>query len=734
LSPMAPVDIDPYLLILRSLVPAAQSIAVYWANGKPLAKADSESLAELQLCAGDLLVAMSSPDSPPRRGTRHTIGGAPAYVLVLRDDKQAMVGAVGLICAPTPLTARTPSVDDVAQVAQAALVLLARELSTRSAAGTATPSEAEPPAEETPAGEQIAADDTVWDNIIDQELESLLTQLPCDSALLYLPARGLRQLKTQPADTPEQRTFIEELTRRHLFGLATASGELLVANKLRETAGGPLLPYRILALPLKNREVVVGMLAVFRRREQPQFRPENARPLERLPARLHDLLTTSFDEHTGLLTRQHFELLARQNLDAAPAKSRCVVYGDLDRMHSVNELFGFTLGDAVLRGVANLWRGTELTAGSLVCRLSGDRFVALLEHTTLNQARSWAERLREAIQVSQPPEGCAGLHVTASFGVAGLAGDQTLTFALAAAETACKAAKDRGRNRVELFAATDASLMRRHEDLHVFREVIRALDAGRFELLAQPLVPLGDPSRPTHYEILVRLLDGENHLISPDNFLSAATRYQLLARLDQWVVQEALSRLSAHREALKISPTRFWINLSGQGLGQEDFGDFARTAVKSAGLPPGLIGFEITENAAIGNLQIAKQFISRLRELGCEFALDDFGTGLSSLSYLKDLQVSMLKIDGSFIREVLKDPRTDSLVRATVQIAQQLDLQTTAECIETPQLRAYLASLGITYGQGYALGHPKPLNEVIRALVGTASPTADTGSAPRLTA
>ena len=247
----------------------------------------------------------------------------------------------------------------------------------------------------------------------------------------------------------------------------------------------------------------------------------------------------------------------------------------------------------------------------------------------------------------------------------------------------------------------------------MFRDLVDALDSDRFTLFAQPLRALANPTLPTHYEILVRMLDSTGGIIAPEKFFSAATRYQLLSRLDQWVVTRTLAELRPVAAELRARGAMFWINLSGQSLAQAEFADFARSAVRDAGLPAGSIGFEITENAAIGNLEPAQRFMSRLRELGCSFALDDFGTGLSSLKYLKDLKVSMLKIDGSFIRDLLRDPRSDSLVRAVLRVAGELHLETTAECIETPEVAHHLSAIGVTYGQGFELGRPAPLKDVL---------------------
>jgi EAL domain-containing protein (putative c-di-GMP-specific phosphodiesterase class I) len=271
---------------------------------------------------------------------------------------------------------------------------------------------------------------------------------------------------------------------------------------------------------------------------------------------------------------------------------------------------------------------------------------------------------------------------------------------------------------VELFEAGDASLVQRHEDVVIFRSLTNALEQGKFVLFAQPITTIASPGHPRHYEILLRMRRDDTSVASPDEFLSAAVRYQLMGLIDRWVITEVISRLEPYAEALAADCRTFWINLSGQTLAQPEFADTLRTQIKTSPLPAHCLAFEITESSAIGNLDRAKRCIQRMRELGCEFALDDFGTGLSSLAYLRELNISKLKIAGKFVSTMSNDPRSDSMVRAVVRMAQQLDLETTAECIENSETARHARALGITYGQGYFYGAPRALQEVLGELAG----------------
>jgi EAL domain-containing protein (putative c-di-GMP-specific phosphodiesterase class I) len=288
---------------------------------------------------------------------------------------------------------------------------------------------------------------------------------------------------------------------------------------------------------------------------------------------------------------------------------------------------------------------------------------------------------------------------------------------LAAAETACKAAKDRGRNRVEVYQANDVSLVRRFADINIAGRIHDAISAGRLRLDAQLILPFGNATglKP-HYELLVRMLDEDGTATGPDSFMSAAIRYQLMQSIDRWVIETAVERIKAFAATVSGVPLSFAINFSGQSLNDDGFGNFLIDRIRSSGLPPELFCFELTENATIASISRARDLMERIRVLGCGIALDDFGTGLSSLSYLRQLPVTMLKIDGSFVRDVVRDPRAESMVRAIAQLARTMSLATVAEYVETEEIRARVATLGVDYGQGFAIAKPLPFDDLLAQL------------------
>ena len=210
------------------------------------------------------------------------------------------------------------------------------------------------------------------------------------------------------------------------------------------------------------------------------------------------------------------------------------------------------------------------------------------------------------------------------------------------------------------------------------------------------------------------MIDEDGKTVGPDRFLSAANRYQLMPTIDRWVVQKAIAVLQPQAALLAEQPCVFAINFSGQSLNDDAFGDFLLERLESSGLNPAVFCFELTENATVASITRAEVLMRRLRRLGCGVALDDFGTGLSSLSYLRQLPVTMLKIDGSFVRDILKDARAESMVRAIAQLARSMGIGTVAEYVETEEIRARVASLGVDYGQGFAIGQPAPLVDLLK--------------------
>ncbi len=310
--------------------------------------------------------------------------------------------------------------------------------------------------------------------------------------------------------------------------------------------------------------------------------------------------------------------------------------------------------------------------------------------------------------------------------------ENALAHALATAEIACKAAKDRGRNRVEVFQDSDQSIIRRHTDILIVGKLRDALAHDSFRLDAQPILPLrGNYGRP-RFELLIRMLGERGEVIPPGKFLSAAERYQLMPTVDRWVVSRACELLSAHAAAVGEDIARFAINLSGQSLQDETFLPFVADTIKNSGLSPNVLCFELTETATVGNLERAQSFLRALQDLGCQFALDDFGTGVSSLAYLKDLSVNYLKIDGSFVRDSITNTRSESMIKAIAQLAKVMCIETVAEYVETDALRARMADLGVDYGQGFAMGKHQPLEQLLEELAVFEATVNDwDGAAPR---
>jgi EAL domain-containing protein (putative c-di-GMP-specific phosphodiesterase class I) len=240
-----------------------------------------------------------------------------------------------------------------------------------------------------------------------------------------------------------------------------------------------------------------------------------------------------------------------------------------------------------------------------------------------------------------------------------------------------------------------------------------ALDEGRFRVFAQPISRLMRGEHTRRFEMLVRLVDEKENLVMPQEFISSATRYQLLPQLDRHVIEHVLVKLRDAKTQPGFQPVQVSLNLSGPTISDENFSNWLVDRIADCGIPGEWLAFELTENAAIANLNRAQALIDRLGALGCKFALDDFGTGVNSLAYLKALKLNMIKIDGSFIRDLLENERSESLVRGIAQLANAMGIETVAEYVESPQLCMRLIELGVQFGQGYALGRPVSLERIL---------------------
>ena len=304
-------------------------------------------------------------------------------------------------------------------------------------------------------------------------------------------------------------------------------------------------------------------------------------------------------------------------------------------------------------------------------------------------------------------------NVSSSIGVVDIASpDTTLPNLIKAADAACYAAKESGRNRVYVFHPDDEDLLRRRSQIDSVAQINGALEDDRFVLYAQPIQGINDgkDTRATHIEILLRMLGADDELILPGLFLPAAERYGLAPRIDRWVIAKTLDWFARHPAQLQQLELCS-INVSGQSLTDQDFEKFIESRFAASGLPGDKFCFEITETAAIVSISNAQKFIERIRRLGCLFALDDFGSGLSSFGYLKTLPIDILKIDGIFIRDLVSDELDAAMVRSINEVAKLMNKTTVAEFVECETQRDRLKTIGVDYVQGYIVGKPERLED-----------------------
>ncbi len=283
---------------------------------------------------------------------------------------------------------------------------------------------------------------------------------------------------------------------------------------------------------------------------------------------------------------------------------------------------------------------------------------------------------------------------------------QDVAALISAGDSACQAAKAAGRNRIYSYQENDLDLMRRRREMQWAARITSALEESRFELFRMTIQPLQAEEFGSHFEILLRMRDEQGALVSPDLFIAAAERYGITPRIDRWVVETTFRWLVSEadeRERLALCS----INLSGQSLVDDEFLPFVVRQFQRSGLDPTKICFEITETSAIASYAQASRFINALKELGCKFALDDFGTGLSSFGYLKHFPVDYLKIDGSFVKEILHDPIDREMVRSINEIGHLTGKQTIAEYAASTEIITMLKGMGVDYAQGYAIAEPK---------------------------
>lgn len=422
---------------------------------------------------------------------------------------------------------------------------------------------------------------------------------------------------------------------------------------------------------------------------------------------------SSHDALTGLVNRREFERRMDQLLIDAKENSQthALCYMDLDQFKVVNDTCGHIAGDEMLKQISMVLQKIVRNSDTLA-RLGGDEFGILLANCSLDDALRLVNAIQTEIKDYLLIFNSHSFRVSASIGLVPITAKTVNSIELLKdADAACYMAKDSGRNRVHIQRETDEDLVKWHSETLWVNRIEKALDENRFCLYAQSIVPL-NTCKEIHYELLIRMIDEQGDIILPGAFLPAAERYNLMLKLDQWVVENAFQALAKNPD-FRRKLSFVCINLSGQSLANDHFLDFVIQQIHDYRIEGKNICFEITETAAISNLLKADKFICKLRQFGCHFALDDFGSGLSSFGYLKSLPVNFLKIDGMFVKDMVRDPIDHAMVKSINDIGHVMGMQTIAEFVENDEIKRMLTEMNVDYAQGYGIHIPEPFHEIL---------------------
>lgn len=424
----------------------------------------------------------------------------------------------------------------------------------------------------------------------------------------------------------------------------------------------------------------------------------------------HDLLTDTYN-------RNHFEIELDKALKEVESHTRthAMLYLDMDQLKVLNDTAGHEAGDAAIQFCASMLEDV-LPYKAILARMGGDEFAVLLKDCTERDAKNVASSIIATLADQAFIWDDIKLNLSCSIGIRLI--DHTATspqMVHAQADTACHAAKEEGRNRFNLYCQDDQDLRRREMEMACVNMVHNALANDRVELFAQRILGLEQDDERMHFEILVRIRNSDGEYISPGIFMPASERYNVAHLIDKQVVRQTLKWLTQHPAAID-NLAMCAINLSGHSMGNKEFIEFLIDELQESAVPCDKICLEITETAAMSNMTQAIEFFAQLKQLGCLIALDDFGSGLSSFGYLKKLPVDIVKIDGLFVRDIDSNEMDHLMVRSINDLAKQMGKRTVAEFVENNQIIDLLIELGVDYAQGYAIGKPKPLAELVNEL------------------
>ncbi len=704
-----------YTAFLTALLPQTVGVMCYDRTGQLFWTWNAPDASGVELtdeyCKS--LTAVLKSDCFSRESARIHLGAATAYIARLEGAKHRSLGALTVL-----VDRKTGSMpyQFCMDMLQPGLRSLQRELVLRFRLLDSHKKLSVQAAEEKllHSIEQISHQRQRCEVTLNSLLEQCQKYLGVESAILVVPEKRIRL--TRGTDVVSS-TEVELMLQDYLQETGSTSKKIRDGRSPNVNADGTALSMLI----LKEGRRISGMLSLGGWTDSDFSLRRRSRVLRYLVSNIEDVIDRDYDALTGLMSWGLFDSVFVEACKNAETRHHAMLNLDLDQMHVVNDSFGRDGGDKLLQRFSDMLR--DKLPGSLLARITGDNFVALLTDTKECEALEIAEQICDVFREMEYVEGNQTHRPSVSIGVGPFCDvPESASAILSSAQVACQAAKDRGRGRVEVFRDADASIVRRLDDIQMVGQVRSAIENGRLATFAQPIIGLQDTTNHPYLEVLVRLRNDNGDFVAPADFFSSAERYQLMEDLDRWVIAETLATLEANRKTIQEHSIRFAINLSGQSLGSDRFLEFVLNKVETFSMAPEILCFELTETVAVANLQRAEKFMKEIKSKGCRLSLDDFGTGLSSFAYLKQFPVDTLKIDGSFIFDLPTNVVSQSVVSAISGIARTIGLETVAEYVQDEDTMALLRQSGVTWAQGYHLGVPEPLGDQINAIKSSACP------------
>jgi diguanylate cyclase (GGDEF)-like protein len=544
---------------------------------------------------------------------------------------------------------------------------------------------------------------------------------------LYLPSKNLDFFYVTGNSSAERNTIRSVIQRaeKELWSHHKNTMTSIVLNNTTDAKGNYVLgSFKIISSPvILDKNVIDGFMVAIKDQTLIDFTNSDRNLLEVMSKKVSNILQNNFDNLTGVINREGYEHQIAQLLTHAKEHKveHCVINIDIDDFHIINDTISHDVGDLLLQAVVKIIK-QHVLEHDFVARIGANEFGILIKNCSLEFGEEIGNKIRNSIKNATFNFEDEAVEITVSVGVTLISPEITSEAIVESnAQLAVSKAKDKGKNRVESFWHTDEELARRKDEMRWVKKIKSSIKAKKFVVFAQTIKNIAAPESEDHFEVLLRLEDG-GKIISPFAFLPAAEKYHLMYDIDKYVLRQTFEAINKYVAQLGSKKVKVSINLSGQSMCQPDFYDYIERLLMTYQIPYSMVCLEVTESAAVESMIEAVDFIQRLRDKGVKFSLDDFGTGLSSFEYLKQLPVDFLKIDGTFVKDIIEDKVSEEMVTAIHRIGHVMGLGTIAEFVESKEIEQVLALIGVDYAQGYSVSKPRPIAEELDQIFGANKP------------